>query len=140
MKKPQIIFIKVSNNPAKASCLCSIIQNHFTQKQSILVAVPNAEVATYVDQLLWKRPEESFLPHTIAQSNTKEAVVITSKPENLNDATILFNLCTTSSLIANQFELIYELLDETHADKLKLSQERLQAYTKEGFEIKVLEQ
>jgi DNA polymerase-3 subunit chi len=135
MKKTQIIFVKVPNNTAKADCLCSIIQKHFEQKQSILITVPNFEVADFVDQLLWKRPEESFLPHVIAQSNSKAAVVITSKQENLNDASILFNLCVTASPMADKFNLIYELLDETHPDKLKLSQERRQTYIAAGFEI-----
>lgn len=111
-------------------------QHHFLQGDSILIVVPNQEAAVFIDQLLWKRPEESFLPHVIASSPIKERVVITTRKENLNKARVLFNLCPEACPFANEFEEVYELHDETQADKLELSQKRRDTYVAAGYEIR----
>lgn len=135
-KKTNITFIRVPNNAAKAACICQVIQHHFSQGESVLVAVPNMEAAEYIDQLLWRRPEESFLPHAVVQGVTKEVVAITTKKDNLNGAKVLFNLCPDVSPIVGEFEIVYELHDETQADKLQLSQQRRGVYAAAGYEIK----
>lgn len=133
--KKRIIFLKATANPIKTALLCDVIRQHFQKGQAILVSVPNAEVAEYVDKLLWSKPEESFIPHTISQTATNEQVVITTKTDNINKAAILFNLCPLASSMVDQFEITYEYHDETHPDKLKLSQDRRSAYAAAGHDV-----
>lgn len=131
--KTQIIFLKVATPQAKQNKLCEIVHFHFEKGDRILISVPSIEVARYVDELLWRLPEESFLPHVIVESSIDESVVITIKSENLNHATIVFNLQGLDSSLAGEVDTIYELLDETHPEKLKASKGRLESYQKRGY-------
>lgn len=131
-----IIFLKVSDNVSKGRRLCAGIQHYFEQKKRVLVTVAGSEAAKYVDALLWNVPEESFLPHVIAYTQSEAPVVITTLQENLNQASILFNLSPQASQMAGGFDFVYELLDETHPEKLKLSQQRMAVYQNMGYAIK----
>lgn len=134
-KKPNIIFLPITTNQQKIECLCHNIQKHFDSGNSILIIVPSEQAVQYLDDLLWKYPEDSFLPHTAAQAQCTEKVVITTLSQNLNDSKILMNLCPEPSPIAEQFETIYEFFDETHPEKLEQSKRRHQAYSQKGFNI-----
>lgn len=117
--------------------ICKTVQHHFELGHAILIAVPSNEAAHYVDQLLWRLPEDSFLPHQITESATNERVVITTQGINVNQASVLFNLCPTASVIWPQLTTIYELLDETHSDKLRLSKQRQSDYKAQGLSVYV---
>lgn len=128
MPKPNVIFFPVKDNQSKLTLITETIQKHFVLKQPVLISVPSFEAAQYVDQLLWKMPEESFIPHVITDFPSKEFIVITTKPENLNKAKILFNLCPRINPTFKDFEVVYELMDETHPSKLELSIQRQKDY------------
>lgn len=133
--KPMIIFLRVADNSAKTARLCTIVQQHFEHGDRMLITVANDEVAGYVDQLLWRLPEESFLPHQIVRGPSEEKIVITTGKENYNKAKVLLNLCPDASPISSQFQIVYELLDETHPDKLRLSQQRQRDYEAGGYNV-----
>ena len=135
--KPQVIFLKTPSNESKMNAICKSVWHHFNQGHAILIAVPNHDAALYVDQLLWRFPEESFLPHAIADVATTERVVITVAGTNVNQASILLNLCPMASSICTQFTTVYELLDETHPDKLRLAQQRQSTYEAQGLGVYV---
>lgn len=132
-KQTQVFFFKVKHNQEKLKTLCEITQKHFEQKQPILIAVPNQESAEYLDKLLWKMPEISFVPHQIVNTPSSEKVVIAiSCQENFNLAQVLLNLCPDISPIWNAFALIYELDDETDPLKKELSNKKKLAYKNFG--------
>ena len=133
MQKPEIIFIEVRDNTSKLNKICATVQHHFTCKERILIAVPSPEAAQYIDQLLWRLPEESFLPHVVAQKPCKDMIVITTAAVNINGAHILFNLRSEPMILASGYDKIYELLDYTHAEKENLSRQRLAIYQAQGF-------
>lgn len=128
IKTPRVIFIPVKDNSSKLNAICQTVQNHFDRKNAVLITVPNNEAAEYVDQLLWRMPEESFLPHQIAVNATKELIAITTIGANINGARILFNLCPQAIPFFQEFEAIYELDDATHPNKAMLSQQRKAFY------------
>lgn len=130
-----VVFLHVKDNHAKQKMLFGAIQNKFEQQKRILIAVPNDQAAQYMDQLLWQFLPESFLPHCITLEPTDEPIAITTLHKNLNQASILFNLCPEISTLHSQFETIYELLDATRPDKLSLSQKRQQDYVKAGCNV-----
>lgn len=133
--KPMIVFLRVTDNGSKTARICAIVQQHFEHGDRVLITVTNDEVAGYVDQLLWKLPEESFLPHQIVRGPSEERIAITTGKENYNKAKVLLNLCPEASPISSQFEMVYELLDETHPDKLRMSQQRQKDYQASGYNI-----
>lgn len=128
MNAPTIIFIPVNDNNAKLKVISDIAYTQITEGKSLLITVPNSQAAQYVDALLWKSPEESFLPHCCAEALTTERCVITTQPVNWNKATVLLNLCPEASPIYLEFELIYELWDQTDPAKMELSAKRKAIY------------
>lgn len=128
MSNPSIFFIPVSDNGMKLHVITDLISTQFSAGKTVLIATPNMQVAQYVDALLWKLPEESFLPHSIKDSVSTERIVITTQSVNWNKATILLNLCPGVSPIYQEFECIYELWDETDPSKTELSANRKATY------------
>lgn len=128
MSQPNVVFIPVSTAEEKRNGLSRTVQQCFSQRKRILVLAPNREVAQYVDQLLWRHPPESFVPHTIAQKAIRHPVVITTERANLNRAQVIFNLSQTPLPITAKFETIYELYDTTSPQKEQLSRSRKAHY------------
>ena len=135
LSKTQIIFYTVDTAQAKISAIVNLIKQYFELERKILIAVPNDEAAKYVDHLLWRYSEESFLPHAVCHKVCIEAIAFTTVPQNLNQAQILVNLCPAASPIASQFEYVMELLDNTHPDKKQLSLQRQEDYKKSGHQV-----
>lgn len=138
-KLPDVTFFRVKEAKSKISVICQKIEEAFKKKKRLLIAVPNDEVAQYIDLLLWRLPEESFIPHVISSQTSKEWITITVQPtQNVNQASQLFNLCPDVNPIYEQFERVYELFDETHPQKTALSQERFSKYQSFGCALNLV--
>ncbi len=134
----KVIFIDVADNATKLQRLCAIVEKHFSKKEHVLILAPSDDAANYIDQLLWRMPEESFIPHVIAKSPTKELIAISTQKSNHNQAQIIINLCTEIPPHEASVHLIYELLDRTHPAKEELARQRLAAYQTAGAKIEEL--
>lgn len=130
-----VTLLKVSDNQAKLQRICETIRQHFESGNAVIVFVPNQDAAKYVDELLWRMPEESFIPHAISNTSSKDPIVITTEPKNLNQAKIMLNLCPGISPLSGDFQSVYDLIDETHPSKVELSAQRLAAYKSNGFSV-----
>lgn len=131
----KVIFINVSDNTSKLQRLCSIVDDHFSKRERILILAPSDDAANYIDQLLWRLPEDSFIPHIIAKGPTKELVAITTQKSNVNQAPIVINLCPEVPALDAAVHLVYELLDRTHPTKEELSRKRLATYQGAGATV-----
>ena len=138
LRLPAISFLQVRDIDAKLDAVARICTYVFLQKERLLLTVSSEAAALFIDDLLWSRPKEGFVPHCIASSPTWERVVITLKSENINQASVLFNLSPQAHALAASFSAVYELWDETEPDRLAIAQNRLNAYRKWGFPTKVL--
>ena len=134
----KIFFLKVEDNESKLGKICSTVKHHFNQRDRILITASDETAATYIDQLLWRVPPESFIPHTIASQPINEAIVITTGLRNLNRATILINLCPNASPIIHDFQTVYELMDMTAPAKTTLSKQRYKTYEQAGCSINLI--
>lgn len=123
-----IYFLRVADISSKLNRICRTVQTHFDRKESVLIAVPSQEAAAYIDQLLWRQPEESFLPHMIVNTPTKEMVAITTSKTNINSAKALINLNPDIPKNIDDYLIIYDMLDLTHPAKEQLSRAREAAY------------
>lgn len=133
---PKVFFFHIKDNQAKIRCICTQVQDSIEKGKKVLITVPNQEAASYIDLLLWRFPEESFLPHLVMSKPTKEWIAITITDQNVNGATRLLNLCPMISPLHMQFEEIYELYDETHLQKATISQKKLEEYQSRGISPK----
>ena len=111
---------------------------HFEKKDPFLIFAEDIKAQSFVDELLWKFPEESFLPHLASDDSTKELVVVTKSKKNVNTAKAAFNLCPTPLLIDGSFRIIYEFEDLTSPAKKELSGQRFDAYKKAHYLIEAV--
>lgn len=135
-RQKTVFFLQVTDATSKLGSICNTTQKHFTNREPILIAVPSHEAALYIDQLLWRQPEESFIPHLIVNVPTKELVAITTTDINVNQARVLMNLRPEILPRLDDFDIIYDLLDLTHPAKEELSRKRLSAYKSLNLEVK----
>lgn len=132
---PNIYFIRIRKPQEKLSHLCRIAQQAFEAKKKVLLFAPNETAAEYVDNLLWKFPETSFLPHVIANAKSNERVVISYKPLNVNDAEVLINVNATPHPLWKEFSEVHELFDYTDPQKQTQAQARQRHYESQGCAI-----
>jgi DNA polymerase IIIc chi subunit len=124
----RVVFFQVRDVRLKLQRISEMAQTHFEKKDPFLIFVEDIKAQAFVDDLLWKMPEMSFLPHVATDDTTKELVAITKTKTNVNGAKAVFNLCSTPLLIAGPFRVIYEFEDLTSAIKKELSTARFDAY------------
>ncbi len=130
----RVTFFPVKDNNTKLLLICNKIQETLKQEKRILITVPTEEAAHYIDSLLWRIPEWSFIPHSIIHTSTQEWVAITTvMTHNLNGANRLLNLCPQSCPIYQQFEEIYEFYDDSHPQKAEQSQKKFIHYQSQGI-------
>ncbi|MDR3624897.1 MAG: DNA polymerase III subunit chi [Chlamydiales bacterium] len=138
MKDTNFIFTTVTTNANKLTAVCNIAKTCFTKKEKLLILVQDQKAAEFIDELLWRIPEESFLPHCISDSECNEPVVITTFPKNVNQASILLNLSSKTNNLADPFQIIYELMDMTSKERHALSQEKLKIYQEMGYNVRII--
>lgn len=131
-KLTRVCFIRVTDNTSKLQKLCAVIHEHFIKKDKVLIVVSSIEAAKYIDQLLWRMPEESFVPHAIAKGTTKEHIAITTNLSNINGASVLVNLLPNVHPSPGPVDLIYELLDLTSKEKEEISRNKQETYRNAG--------
>src|SRR3990167_9184306 len=129
------VFFQVREPKAKLACLAETAAAKFERKEHLLILVEDEKAMQYVDELLWKSPETSFLPHIATDELTTELIAITRSKKNVNLSRIAFNLCSTPLLIEGPFRIIYDFEDLTSPSKQQLSAVRFDAYKKAGFLI-----
>lgn len=134
-KNNRVIFLTCHTNQEKLKAIGSTIQKHFENKEAVLIYVQESKAAEFIDHFLWSATPTSFIPHSIATEATKDFVVITTLPRNLNDASILFNLASMPCSITSEFAITYELMDKTTPEKLALSLERKERFVSIGYDI-----
>ncbi|EKE21571.1 MAG: hypothetical protein ACD_7C00185G0002 [uncultured bacterium] len=108
---------------------------HFEKKENLIIQVQDEASLRFVDDLLWKEPKESFLPHVISQEKCSDFIVITKSKENLNNSLFMFNLCSDLIDINKSYKTIYDFDDHTSINKQQKSQKRYELYKQMGFTI-----
>lgn len=131
----RVVFFQVRDAVSKLKRITETAQAHFEKKEPFLIFTEDARSQQFVDELLWKFPEFSFLPHLATDEATSEWVVVTKAKKNINQARVVFNLCPTPLLIEGPFRMIYEFEDLTSAPKKNLSSIRFDAYKQARFLI-----
>ncbi len=129
LQTTRVVFFQVADAASKCQRIVETARSHFLKKDSILFFVEDEKSQRFVDDLLWKLPETSFLPHIAADEAAKEPIpiAITKSKTNVNAALFAFNLCPTPLLLPG-FKLIYDFEDLSAPNKQNLSALRFNAY------------
>lgn len=136
--KTRVVFFQVKDTSTKLSKICQTALSHFEKKEPMVILAPNQTAIEFIDALLWRFPEESFLPHSISDHPGTELITITSVLENLDQASRIFNLTNHPIFFKETIKIIYELEDFTSPEKKQLSEQRYLAYRKAGHLISSL--
>jgi len=140
MKSPEppltrVVFFQVRDTPTKLQRICETAHLHFERKEPLLILAHDEKSQKFVDELLWKMPSASFLPHIATDEETQEFIAIAKIKKNINKARIAFNLCSTPLLLDGPFRIIYEFEDLTEPNKKRLSGLRFDRYKEAGHLI-----
>lgn len=126
--KPNLILLHVKDPAAKLQKICATALQHFSQREPLWILVPDKNAQEFVDSLLWRLPEESFLPHG---GPTDLITISTQKPI---DTPHVFNLL--SSPFLEGAKTIYDFEDLTTVEKRENSKKKYYAYRDAGFSIR----
>lgn len=127
---PKVTFLRAKNAKEKLSTLTETLEALLLEGKRSLVLVPNEAALNFLDDHLWDYKKEAFLPHAISMGPSKAPVVLTTLAENLNQAEAIVNLLPTplSKTAAENFNKVFELLDETSEEKKALSRLKEEAW------------
>ncbi|OGN55366.1 MAG: hypothetical protein A3D96_03710 [Chlamydiae bacterium RIFCSPHIGHO2_12_FULL_44_59] len=131
----RVLFFQVSDNPSKLKKIVETASKHFEKKEPFLILVEDDRALHFVDELLWRLPATSFLPHQRSDQECEALIVITKERKNLNRAKAAFNLSSTSLLLDPPLKIVYEFEDLSSAIKKNLSSSRFDTYKQYGFLI-----
>ncbi len=131
----RVVLFQVRDSKTKLLRLAEIAAAHFEKKEPMVIFAEDEKAVQFVDELLWKTPATSFLPHLATDDLTSELIAITRGKKNINQARIAFNLCPTPLLIEGPFRMIYDFEDLTSPGRQQLSALRFDAYKQARFLI-----
>jgi DNA polymerase-3 subunit chi len=132
-ENPSAIFHHVATPKEKLHRVCEIAKEIYDKGEKVFISVEDDKAAKYLDRLLWSQPPESFMPHEVSDTPSKLPVVISTQVKNLNNATVMLNLCGSVPPLTKKFSCIHELEDYTTPEKQRLTEERLKTYKDKGF-------
>lgn len=132
----RVLFFEVKTPGEKVRKIPEIAAEFFTKNEKLLIYSPESNILQYIDDLLWKSPEESFLPHQITSTKCQDMIILTDQISNPNEANSIFNLSKDALLSPMEhISKIYEFDDHSDPQKKELSEKRYAAYRKAGFAI-----
>ena len=135
MNSIRVVFFQVRENKEKIQKLVEQVAFHFERKESLILFTEDEKAAHYVDELLWKYPATSFLPHVLSDEVCSDYIAINFSKKNGKAAKAAFNLCPTPLLIEGSFKIIYDFEDLSSPSKQQFSALRFDAYKKSGYLI-----
>lgn len=133
MNRPRVTFFRIKDNQSKLDLICLKAKESFEQEKKLLILVSTLEAGQYIDALLWRKPEEGFIPHLLTQNQTTEWIAITMQQNNINQAACVLNLQMQPISFFRDFEEIFELKDETTPEKTQLTQAKVDYYRTQGL-------
>lgn len=132
-----IIFLRTRDNQEKCSRIIQCAEQALETEKRLLIVAPNEEAARYLDQLLWRMPQEGFVPHVITHTPCQDFVAITTTYQNLNQASYLLHLSPQICPIGDKFEQIYELYDMSNPEKELAAQQKVKQYQSKGLAVAI---
>ena len=131
---PKVIFFQIKKPLDKLLKITKTAYLHFENKKHLLFLASDDKVEKYIDDLLWKEPKFSFLPHVISDTYTSELVAITKKNININNALYIFNL-SSDPFFHFSCRVIYEFDDYSDKKRALISKKKFQVYREKGYLI-----
>ena len=130
----RVTFFQVSSSLEKQKRLVQTAQEYFEKKTPLLFKLSCEKGVQYLDELLWRFPRESFLPHFISNTPTKALIVLTLSHCNPNQSQAIFNL-TKEPITDLSFHQIYTFEDLSSNTKNPMVQRHYHFYKTKDYAI-----
>ncbi len=131
----KVIYFQIIDAQEKLRRIVGAATEHFKKKEPFLILAPNKAAVEYLDLLLWRHPQEGFLPHHAGSETTHELIAITDEPFNSNQAKAIFNLRSDPVDPSLSCQLVYELEDLTSSEAQGAFKLKFTTYQKQNFSI-----
>ncbi len=136
MSLPPVFFVRLERQE-KALHIGRLTERHFDRSQRILIVVVNDDMAASLDRYLWTWKKDSFLPHAVQHSINEpcdEAIVISTREHNSNNADVLICATPCSSSFFQDFQVIYDFAETYDVQLADAARERFRSYRQHGFD------
>ncbi len=130
----KVTFFQVRSALEKQKKLVQIAQEYFEKKMPLLFKLESEEGIKYLDELLWRFPKESFLPHFISNAPSKELIILTLSDHNPNQSQTVFNL-KKDPILETSFHQIYTFEDLSSSLKNQIAQRHYHFYKVKEYAI-----
>lgn len=131
----KVCLIRVETVQEKLAQICATVTHHFHRGERWLLLADHQRSIDYIDELLWRFPADSFLPHVATDQPVHEPIVLTTRQENLNRATVAFSFLTSPPRLINGIHTLFDLDDQTTPEKGRASLKRREEYVRNGFSL-----
>jgi len=131
----KVVFFSIKLDHTKLIKIIQTVHHHFSKKEPLQMVAHDQKSIKFVDDLLWKHPKESFLPHIVTEVSVKDLIVITTKKQSLNGSFHFFNLLPTPLEIMDEATIIYDFDDSTTKEKKKISLAKYHFYKEKNYRI-----
>lgn len=136
MTRIDFYLIPESNDDARLSFVCRLIEKAYKLRHRIYIHVENQTEAHRLDEMLWTYRDDSFLPHNLYGDGPDPAPPIqigfNTSPEKQRD--ILINLSKNIPEFYPQFARVLELVT-TDPEVQTNAREHYRVYRAKGHEI-----
>ncbi|WP_075182792.1 DNA polymerase III subunit chi [Pantoea sp. 1.19] len=117
--------------------VCDLAALHWRSGKRILIACEDEQQAIRLDEALWQRPANAFVPHNLAGEGPKYgAPVELAWPQRRGNAPrdLLISLLPQLADFATAFHEVIDFVPHDDAQK-QLARERYKAYRSVGFHL-----
>ncbi len=125
-----------SNADDRLAAACAWLAASWRQQQTVVVFVPQADVAERLDRMLWMQPATAFLPHCAADAAlaAETPVLIARRIEEVAQDACLLNLSDDVPPGFSRFEELVEIVSTDDAVRLP-ARERFRFYRERGYAL-----
>lgn len=122
--------------PDRIQSAAQWLQRAWSDRQAVLVFLPNAEQANRLDRMLWTQPALSFVPHCRADAALagETPILLTDRLDDPAQESCLLNLSNDLPPTFSRFEHLVEIVSVDDADRLP-ARERFKFYRDRGYAV-----
>jgi DNA polymerase-3 subunit chi len=140
-KMPKVTFLLLPDVPEDEQnrLICDKIADLFRHYRKVRVCASSQTQAEALDELLWQRPADGFIPHNLhgeGPANGVPVEIIWPQAENVSrrPGYVLFNLAEQVPAQAQQSQTLFDIVPPAEAQKA-LARERYKHYRANGCEL-----
>jgi len=131
----EIDFYTHRRNPLEVAA--RVCAKAFAQGRRVRVLTSDATMSDALDQLLWRSPAVSFVPHCRPDGRlaAQTPVWVDHRAEHSGPAEVLVNLASAPPAFFGRFDRVAEIVGDQAAD-LEAARERYRFYRERGYTLR----